>query len=51
MEFDIADPPPTNYGKFHNFFYFLNEGFLRIFAKEIIREFYLISVDVPAPLP
>ena len=26
MEFDIAGPPPTNYGIFHNFF-FLNEGF------------------------
>ena len=26
MEFDIADLPP-NYGIFHNFFFFLNEGF------------------------
>ena len=26
MEFDIAEPPP-NYGIFHNFFFFLNEGF------------------------
>ena len=48
MEFDISDQL-WNIPYF--FKIFLNEGFLRIFAKEIIREFYLISADVPAPLP
>ena len=37
MEFDIADPPPTNYGIFHIFF-FLNEGFpYQIIISEMER--------------